>query len=63
MTGIEVGLLSVVVALGSIIGTSRVNGRNKLTESDHEVRCSDRLKPVHDFMEEIRTDVKTLLSR
>jgi hypothetical protein len=63
MTGIEVGLLSVVVALGSIIGTSKVNGRSKLTKDDHEVMCGDRLKPVHDGIIRIETAVDKLLSR
>jgi len=61
MTPIEVGLLSIVVALGSVIGTSKVNGRNKLTKNDHETLCSARMTPLHEDITEIKKDVKELI--
>ena len=61
MTPIEVGLLSIVVALGSVIGTSKINGRNKLTKNDHETLCTARITPMREDITEIKADVKDLL--
>ena len=61
MTPVEVGLLSIVVALGSIIGTSKVNGKNKLTKNDHETLCTARMDPLREDITEIKADVKELL--
>ena len=61
MTPVEVGLLAVVVSLGSIIGTSKVNGKNKLTKNDHETLCSARMDPLREDITTIKKDVKELL--
>ena len=61
MTPVEVGLLSVVVALGSVVVTTKVNGKNKLTKNDHETLCTARMNPLRKDITEIKADVKELL--
>ena len=61
LTGTEIGLLSLVVILGTTVVNGRINGRANVSKEEHEKLCSARLSPLHTDIAEIKKDVKDIL--